>query len=241
MFVQALGEATEHRREAPMFSVAVAPAASKRRLWLHRDMCRFHGDETGQAVSSHLGPVCVGDFVEVPVVLSNGIGASDVSSIQWFPISIARRVPRVLSGPRAFDAASKGLYEGCSLELQYTEWFDGDQYRHMTTERLQRAGRLLRGCEGSNPAFSSAPWWWWAGRFREGLWLVFRIASSWVARAECLEPELHHESTEYSGIDLLVRRSLYRAMQEGKGCCVTASYLVFQACSRPGSSSSMRY
>ncbi|CDI74589.1 oxidoreductase, putative [Eimeria praecox] len=150
------------RRETPMFSVAVAPAGSKRRLWLHRDMCRFHGDETGQAELSHLGPVCVGDFVEVPVVLSNGIGTADVSTIHWLPISVARRVPRVLSGPKAFEAACQGLYEGCGLEMQYPEWFDADRYRHMTTERLKRA--------------------------------------------ECMEPQLHHESTAYSGIDLLVWR-----------------------------------
>ncbi|OEH80662.1 hypothetical protein cyc_07722 [Cyclospora cayetanensis] len=106
---------------------------SKRRVWLHRDMCRFHGDETGQAALAPLGPVCVGDFIELPVVLANGIG--------------------------------------CGLEMQYVEWFDGDQYRHMTTERLKRA--------------------------------------------ECLEPELHHISTSYSGVDVLVRRSTYNAAREG--------------------------
>lgn len=136
--------ADQCRREAPMFSVAVAPLGSKRRLWLHRDLCRFHGDETGQAVLSHLGPVCVGDFVEVPVVLSNGIGAADVSTVRWMPINLARRVPRVLSGSKALEAAANGLYEGCSLEMQYLEWFDGDQYRHMSTERLKRAGKSQR-------------------------------------------------------------------------------------------------
>ncbi|CDJ52886.1 hypothetical protein EBH_0005270 [Eimeria brunetti] len=128
------------RVETPTFSVAVAAAGSRRRLWLHRDLCRFHGDETGQAVLTRLGPVCVGDFVEVPVVLSNGIGAAAVGSIRWLQPGLVRRAPRARAGPQAIAAALQGVYEACSLELQYVEWFDGDQYRHMTTERLKRAG-----------------------------------------------------------------------------------------------------
>ncbi|CDJ65356.1 hypothetical protein ENH_00004230 [Eimeria necatrix] len=159
------------RREVPVFSVAVAQAGTSRRMWLHRDLCRFHGDETGQAVLTHLGPVCVGDLVEVPVALSNGIGVADVSTIRWLPLRVTRRASGSLTGSKALDAASRGLYEGCPLEIQYGEWFDSDQYRHMTTERLKRA--------------------------------------------ECLEPELHHVSTSYSGIDVLVRRSLYKAVREG--------------------------
>lgn len=126
-----------------MFSVAVAPAGSKRRLWLHRDLCRFHGDETGQAVLTPLGPVCVEDLIEVPVVLSNGIGLANLSTVNWLPLQRQARVPRVLSGQKAFEAAALGVYEGCGLEMQYVEWFDGDQYRHMTTERLKRAGTLF--------------------------------------------------------------------------------------------------
>lgn len=154
-----------------MFSVAVAPAGSKRRLWLHRDLCRFHGDETGQAVLTPLGPVRVEDLVEVPVVLSNGIGLANLSTINWLPLHRQARVPRVLSGQKAFEAAALGVYEGCGLEMQYVEWFDGDQYRHMTTERLKRA--------------------------------------------ECMEPELQHLCTSYTGIDVLVRRSIYKAVQAG--------------------------
>ncbi|XP_026193228.1 uncharacterized protein LOC34623623 [Cyclospora cayetanensis] len=159
------------RREVPTFSVAIAPAGSKRRVWLHRDMCRFHGDETGQAALAPLGPVCVGDFIELPVVLANGIGIADLHTIRWLPMHVAPRLSRVVSGPKALEAAALGLYEGCGLEMQYVEWFDGDQYRHMTTERLKRA--------------------------------------------ECLEPELHHISTSYSGVDVLVRRSTYNAAREG--------------------------
>lgn len=129
-----------------MFSVAVAPAGSKRRMWLHRDLCRFHGDETGQAVLTPLGPVCVGDLIELPIVLANGIGLADLSTVRWLPLNRAPRVPRVLAGPKAFEAASLGVYEGCGLEMQYVEWFDGDQYRHMTTERLKRAGKFLVRC-----------------------------------------------------------------------------------------------
>ncbi|KAL8450523.1 hypothetical protein Emag_003152 [Eimeria magna] len=168
---QAGSSASHARREVPTFSVAVAPAGTKRRLWLHRDLCRFHGDETGQAVLTPLGPVCVGDLVEVPVVLSNGIGLADLSSVKWLTLHCVPRVPRVLSGPKAFEAVSLGVYEGCGLEMQYLEWFDGDQYRHMTTERLKRP--------------------------------------------ECMEPELQHLSTSYTGIDVLVRRSIYRAVRTG--------------------------
>ncbi|KAL8434172.1 hypothetical protein ACSSS7_003354 [Eimeria intestinalis] len=152
-------------------AVAVAPAGTKRRLWLHRDLCRFHGDETGQAVLTPLGPVCVGDLIEVPVVLSNGIGLADLPSVKWLTLNCVPRVARVLSGPKAFEAVSLGVYEGCGLEMQYLEWFDGDQYRHMTTERLKRP--------------------------------------------ECMEPELQHLSTSYTGIDVLVRRSIYRAVRAG--------------------------
>lgn len=169
---RASGSSAGHpRREVPVFSVAVAPAGSKRRVWLHRDLCRFHGDETGQAVLTPLGPVCVGDIVEVPVVLSNGIGLGDLSTVRWLPLHRTPRVPRVLTGQRALEAVALGIYEACALELQYVEWFDGDQYRHMTTER--------------------------------------------VKRAECMEPELQHLNTAYSGIDVLVRRSLYSASRAG--------------------------
>ncbi|KAL8440338.1 hypothetical protein Efla_000226 [Eimeria flavescens] len=160
------------RRELPTFSVAVAPAGSRRRLWLHRDLCRFHGDETGQAVLTHLGPVCVGDFVEVPIVLLNGIGLADLPSVKWLPLHCLPRGPRVLAGLKAFEALSLGVYEACGLEIQYNEWFDGDQYRHLTTERLKRP--------------------------------------------ECMQPELQHVSTSYTGIDVLVRRTVYRAARVEK-------------------------
>ncbi|KAL8270968.1 hypothetical protein Esti_005123 [Eimeria stiedai] len=186
------------RREVPTFSVAVAPAGTKRRLWLHRDLCRFHGDETGQAVLTPLGPVCVGDLIEVPVVLSNGIGLADLPSVKWLALHYVPRVPRVLSGPKAFEAVSLGVYEGCGLEMQYLEWFDGDQYRHMTTERLKRPGHWLS-------LFSALQVTGWE----------FTIGNAVFIKPKCMEPELQHLSTSYTGIDVLVRRSIYRAVRAG--------------------------
>lgn len=79
----------------------------------------------------------------MPVVISNGVGIADLSTIKWFPLQRQPRVPRVLSGSKALEAAALGVYEGCGLEMQYVEWFDGDEYQHVTTERLRRAGQSL--------------------------------------------------------------------------------------------------
>lgn len=34
--------------------------------------------------------------------------------------------------------------------------------------------------------------------------------------SECMEPELQHLCTSYTGIDVLVRRSIYKAVQAGE-------------------------
>lgn len=125
------------RREVNEFAFAAAPAGSKRRLWLHKDLCRFHGDETGVAAVTRLGPVCVGDFVQVAVGISNARGNTEVSSVEWIAASTSSLPSSGIAGWRAPHVFAA---DPCPLDRLYSEWFDADQFRLITTERMKRAG-----------------------------------------------------------------------------------------------------
>lgn len=125
------------RREVNEFAFGVASAGSKRRLWLHKDVCRFHGDETGVAAVTRLGPVCVGDFIQVAISISNARGNTDLSSVEWIAATVNPLPSHGLSPWRAVHVSA----DRCPLERQYTEWFDADQFRLITTERMKRAGK----------------------------------------------------------------------------------------------------
>lgn len=127
------------------YAFAVSPANGSRTLWIHRDMCRFHGDETGVAVMGSIARVCAGDFVEVAVSIYSGGGRVALDRVSWLPL---RQEKRRQSLP------SKGFFspEACPLEWSTPEWFPADEFRLMSTERVKDPGRDCR----SSPSTSSS-------------------------------------------------------------------------------------
>ncbi|PHJ16413.1 hypothetical protein CSUI_009775 [Cystoisospora suis] len=146
------------------YAFAVSPANGSRTLWIHRDMCRFHGDETGVAVMGSIARVCAGDFVEVAVSIYSGGGRVALDRVSWLPL---RQEKRRQSLP------SKGLFspEACPLEWSTAEWFPADEFRLMSTER--------------------------------------------VKDPEDFGPYLRHFRTEFSGMDVAIRKSTYQAAAPG--------------------------
>ncbi|EPT26137.1 hypothetical protein TGME49_310930 [Toxoplasma gondii ME49] len=146
------------------YSLAAGAAKSSRTLWMHRDLCRFHGDETGVAAMGSVSSVCVGDFVEVAVTVYNGGGRVALDKVKWLPARVEWRREAV---------STRGVFnrEICPLERCSPDWLPADQFRIMTTERLK------------------AP--------------------------EDFSPCLKHVKTEFSGMDVAVRKSTYRAVRQG--------------------------
>merc|ERR1739848_127498 len=91
-----------------------------RTFWMHKDICRFHGDETRVAATQNITPVCVNDRIEIAVNLFNAKGMVDISSIQWLPI--------VSSGIVARE---------CPIEQELCDWYDLDSFQSQSVERLQ--------------------------------------------------------------------------------------------------------
>ncbi|PFH34091.1 hypothetical protein BESB_072430 [Besnoitia besnoiti] len=114
------------------YAFATSPANSSRTLWIHRDMCRFHGDETGVAAMGSVARVCVGDFLEVAVSVFSGGGRVALDRVCWLPPVQERRRD---------SAPSRGIFsrEACPLERGAPDWLPLDQFRVMTTERLKDA------------------------------------------------------------------------------------------------------
>ena len=56
---------------------------------MHKDICRFHGDETRVAATQNVVPVRVGDCIEVSVNLFNAFGVTNLDSVVW-------KVPRMM-------------------------------------------------------------------------------------------------------------------------------------------------
>eukprot|EP00922_Rhytidocystis_sp_ex-Travisia-forbesii_P064259 GHVS01095518.1.p1 GENE.GHVS01095518.1~~GHVS01095518.1.p1 ORF type:complete len:311 (-),score=23.91 GHVS01095518.1:559-1491(-) len=98
---------------------------TSRELWLHKDICRFHGDETKVAAMPSVGMVCVDDRIEVAVNLLNAFGLVRLDSIGWLPshsVSLSYVSP---------------LNRMCPIETTHKDWFDIDRFQLMTTERLR--------------------------------------------------------------------------------------------------------
>ena len=64
----------------------VHPSYRSRNMWIHKDICRFHGDETRVAETQNITPLCVDDRVEIAVNLFNGKGMVDIPNIKWRPL-----------------------------------------------------------------------------------------------------------------------------------------------------------
>jgi hypothetical protein len=98
----------------------VHPPYRSRSMWIHKDICRFHGDETRVAATQNITPVCVNDRVEIAVNLSNAKGMVDIENIRWQPVRIA----------------AIGHRE-CPLEEELMDWYDLDSFQSQSVEKLQ--------------------------------------------------------------------------------------------------------
>jgi len=93
---------------------------STRSFWIHKDICRFHGDETRVAATQNITPVCVGDRIEIAVNLFNAMGLIDVSQLRWKELKIFPLQKRE-----------------CPIEQELFDWYDLDSFQSQSVERLQ--------------------------------------------------------------------------------------------------------
>merc|ERR1719456_2054612 len=103
-----------------VFKYDVYPRGSSRSFWIHKDICRFHGDETRVAATQNITPVCVGDRIEIAVNVFNAMGTVDVDRIQWHPLQSLPSAPRE-----------------CPIEQELFDWYDLDSFQSQSVERLQ--------------------------------------------------------------------------------------------------------
>lgn len=103
------------------FQFDVVGRSSARSVWIHKDICRFHGDETRVAATQNVTPVRVADRIEIAVNLFNALGRVDVASVRWLP-------------PVISPAPSMRL---CPLEEELFDWYDLDSFQSQSVERLQ--------------------------------------------------------------------------------------------------------
>lgn len=94
---------------------------STRSFWIHKDICRFHGDETRVAATQNITSVCVDDRVEIAVNLFNAMGLVDVSQVRWQPL-------KVFPLPKRRE---------CPIEQELFDWYDLDSFQSQSVERLQ--------------------------------------------------------------------------------------------------------
>eukprot|EP00923_Selenidium_pygospionis_P002755 GHVN01004228.1.p1 GENE.GHVN01004228.1~~GHVN01004228.1.p1 ORF type:complete len:437 (+),score=42.85 GHVN01004228.1:1491-2801(+) len=94
-----------------------------RTMWIHKDICRFHGDEIMVAFLPSIPSLCVGDLVEVAINISNGFGVADVDNLTW-------ALPKLAGG------IGPGKGRTCEIENQYKLWHDMETFQQSTTEQL---------------------------------------------------------------------------------------------------------
>eukprot|EP00928_Gymnodinium_smaydae_P026718 TRINITY_DN20895_c0_g1_i1.p1 TRINITY_DN20895_c0_g1~~TRINITY_DN20895_c0_g1_i1.p1 ORF type:complete len:424 (-),score=73.53 TRINITY_DN20895_c0_g1_i1:102-1271(-) len=93
---------------------------SKRSMWIHKDICRFHGDETRVAATQNIAQVCVEDRIEIPINMYNATGLIDVDTFEWKPLELLPQAKRK-----------------CRVELELFDWYDLDTFQSQSVERLQ--------------------------------------------------------------------------------------------------------
>lgn len=91
-----------------------------RSFWIHKDICRFHGDETRVAATQNITPVCVNDRIEIAVNLFNAMGLVDVNQVRWHPLEVFPLQRRE-----------------CPIEQELFDWYDLDSFQSQSVERLQ--------------------------------------------------------------------------------------------------------
>jgi hypothetical protein len=91
-----------------------------RSFWIHKDICRFHGDETRVAATQNITPVCVNDRIEIAVNLFNVMGLVDVDQMKWNHLEVYPIHNRE-----------------CPIEQELFDWYDLDSFQSQSVERLQ--------------------------------------------------------------------------------------------------------
>jgi len=91
-----------------------------RSFWIHKDICRFHGDETRVAATQNIAPVCVNDRIEIAVNLYNAMGLIDVNQVRWHQLEVFPLQKRE-----------------CPIEQELFDWYDLDSFQSQSVERLQ--------------------------------------------------------------------------------------------------------
>jgi len=91
-----------------------------RSFWIHKDICRFHGDETRVAATQNVTPVCVNDRIEIAINLFNTMGLVDVNQVKWHPLEVYPLQRRE-----------------CPIEQELFDWCDLDSFQSQSVERLQ--------------------------------------------------------------------------------------------------------
>lgn len=91
-----------------------------RNFWIHKDICRFHGDETRVAAMQNITPVLADDRIEIAVNLFNAMGLVDVDKVRWRPLEIFPLQHRE-----------------CPIEQELFDWYDLDSFQSQSVERLQ--------------------------------------------------------------------------------------------------------
>jgi len=115
----ALGEEKEKEVKCA-FKFDTYNKGKARSFWIHKDICRFHGDETRVAATQNITPVCVNDRIEIAVNLFNAMGLVDVNQVNWHPLEV-------------FPVAKRE----CPIEQELFDWYDLDSFQSQSVERLQ--------------------------------------------------------------------------------------------------------
>lgn len=89
---------------------------SRRTIWIHRDICRFHGDELMIASLANVPTVNVDDRLEIPVNISNAFGLVDLNSITW------------KSAESIVSPAYRAFGQTCEVAKPYQQWYGGRQH-----------------------------------------------------------------------------------------------------------------
>lgn len=102
------------------FKFDTFPRGQSRNFWIHKDICRFHGDETRVAATQNITPVCVNDRIEIAVNLFNAMGLVDVKQVVWHPLEVYQVHKRE-----------------CPIEQELFDWYDLESFQSQSVERLQ--------------------------------------------------------------------------------------------------------
>eukprot|EP00917_Polyrhabdina_sp_WS-2016_P008587 GHVP01019220.1.p1 GENE.GHVP01019220.1~~GHVP01019220.1.p1 ORF type:complete len:460 (+),score=50.15 GHVP01019220.1:32-1411(+) len=120
------GNSGTARKFINAFRFDVFKQGTSRAIWLHRDVCRFHGDELMIASVADVASVCVGDRVEIPVNIGNAFGNVILESVHWESFIVGYLPSR--------RQAEADPFRQCVIERMKAHWEPIDTFLHLTPE-----------------------------------------------------------------------------------------------------------